>query len=118
MTTGNGVPTATGNGEDTFVRDGSKNLRDIEDLVAKLQIVTKQLALPPRSMPVQRPALTGSAHTGSAHTSNAHTSNAHTSNAHTSNAHTSSAITSSADEFAHAQPLCQGKAGDRHGGER
>lgn len=85
MTTGNGVPTATDNGEDTVVRDGGKNLRDIEDLVAKLQIVTKQLALPPRSMPVPRSAPTGSALTGSA------------------------------DEFAHAQSLGPGKAGDPYG---
>jgi hypothetical protein len=91
MTTGNGVPTAADNGGDTFVRDGSKNLRDIEDLVAKLQIVTKQLALPPRSMPAQRPALTGSALT-------------------------SSALSGNADEFAHAQSLGPGKAGDSYGG--
>jgi hypothetical protein len=90
MTIGNVVPT-TDNGEDTVVRDGSKNLRDIEDLVAKLQIVTKQLALPPRSMPVQRSALTS---------------------ALASSAVTSSAVTSSADEFAHAQSLGPGEAGD------
>jgi len=90
MTTGNGVPTATGSSEDTFVRDGSKTLRDIEDLVAKLQIVTKQLALPPRSMPIQRSAVT-------------------------SGAVTSSAVTGSADEFAHAQSLGPREAGDPYG---
>jgi hypothetical protein len=87
MTTGNGATTATDNGEDTSVHDGSKNLRDIEDLVAKLQIVTKQLALPSRSMPVQRPALTGTV------------------------------VAGKAGEFAHAQSLGPGMAGDRHEGE-
>jgi hypothetical protein len=88
MTTGNGAPTATDNGEDTFVRDGSKNLRDIEDLVAKLQIVTKQLALPSRSMPGQRPA-----------------------------ALTGTVVAGNTGEFAHAQSLGPGMAGDRHEGE-
>ena len=88
MTTGNGVPTATDRGKDTYVSDGSKNLRDIEDLVAKLRIVTKQLALPPRSMPEQR-------------------------SAYASRVLTSSALTaSSVDEFAHAQSLGLGEAGD------
>jgi hypothetical protein len=85
MTTGNGVPTAADNSADTFTSDRSRNLRDIEDLVAKLQIVTKQLAVPPRSMPVQRSAVT------------------------------SSAAASSADEFAHAQCLGLGEAGDPYG---
>jgi hypothetical protein len=55
MTTGNGVPTATDSGGDMYVRDGSRSLRDIEDLVDKLRIVTKQLAFPARTMPAQRP---------------------------------------------------------------
>jgi hypothetical protein len=54
MTTGNGVPTATDSGRDIGVPDGSRQLRDIEELVAKLRIVTKQLELPPRSMPAPR----------------------------------------------------------------
>jgi len=91
MTTGNGVPTATDNGKDTHVSDGSKNLRDIEDLVAKLRIVTKQLALPPRSMPGPR-------------------------SAYASGALTSSALTTSGvDEFAHTQSLGLGEAGDPSG---
>lgn len=49
MTTGNGAPTVTHDGEDLYARDGSKHLRDIEELVAKLRVVTKQLALPPRT---------------------------------------------------------------------
>jgi len=40
------VPTAPDSGEDTYVRGGSKQLRDIEELVDKLRIVTKQLAFP------------------------------------------------------------------------
>jgi hypothetical protein len=55
MTTGNGVPTATDSGEDMYVPDGSRHLRDIEDIVDKLRIVTKQLAFPARAMPAQRP---------------------------------------------------------------
>jgi hypothetical protein len=50
MTTGNGVPTAT----DSGVPHDSRQLRDIEELVAKLRIVTKQLELPLRSMPAPR----------------------------------------------------------------
>jgi hypothetical protein len=54
MTTGNGVPTMTDNGHAIGAPDGSRQLRDIEELVAKLRIVTKQLQLPLRSMPAQR----------------------------------------------------------------
>jgi hypothetical protein len=61
MTTGNGVPTATDGGEDMYVRDGSRHLRDIEDLVDKLRIVTKQLAFPARTMPAQGPVHRGGA---------------------------------------------------------
>jgi hypothetical protein len=96
MTTGNGVPTATDNGKATYVSDGSKNLRDIEDLVAKLRIVTKQLALPARSMPETRPACTNAAYASGALPSSALT-------------------TSSVDEFAHAQSLGLGEAGDPSG---
>jgi hypothetical protein len=56
MTTGNGAPTATDSGEDRYVRDGSRQLRDIEELVAKLRSVTRQLAFPARPMPMSRPA--------------------------------------------------------------
>jgi len=61
MTTGNGVPTVTDSGEDMYVRDGSRHLRDIEELVNKLRIVTKQLAVPARMMPAQRPVHRGDA---------------------------------------------------------
>jgi len=51
---GNGLPAVTTNGEDLYARDGSKHLRDIEELVAKLRIVTKQLAFQPRATPAPR----------------------------------------------------------------
>ena len=44
MTTGNGVPTVTHDGDDLHARDGSKHVRDIEELVAKLRLVTMELA--------------------------------------------------------------------------
>lgn len=58
MTTGNGVPPASDNGEDIRTRDGGgrdghSQLRDIEELVAKLQIVTRQLEFPARTIPAQ-----------------------------------------------------------------
>ena len=69
MTTGNGVRPASGkrvpdnrvpdNGEDIRTRggdggrDGGRQLRDIEELVAKLQVVTRQLEFPARTVPVQ-----------------------------------------------------------------
>jgi hypothetical protein len=54
MKTGNGAPTAANGGKDIGVPVGSRQLRDIEELVAKLRIVTKQLELPLRSMPAPR----------------------------------------------------------------
>jgi hypothetical protein len=53
MKTGNGVPAATDRQEAGHVRDDSQ-LRDIEDLIAKLEVVTKQLAFPTRPMPTFR----------------------------------------------------------------
>jgi hypothetical protein len=59
MTTGNGVPPASDNGTDSHPRDGGgslhggSQLRDIEELVAKLQVVTKQLEFPARTIPAQ-----------------------------------------------------------------
>jgi hypothetical protein len=53
MKTGNGVPAATDRQEAGHVRDDSQ-LRDIEDLIAKLEVVTKQLAFPVRPMPTPR----------------------------------------------------------------
>lgn len=56
MKTGNGLPAATAHGPGMPLRDGGKQLRDIEELVAKLRVVTKQLAFPVRTMPVPRAA--------------------------------------------------------------
>jgi hypothetical protein len=53
MKTGNGVPAATDRQEAGHVRDDSQ-LRDIEDLIAKLEVVSKQLESPARPMPTPR----------------------------------------------------------------
>jgi hypothetical protein len=53
MKTGNGVPAATDRQEAGHVRDDSQ-LRNIEDLIAKLEVVTKQLEFPVRPMPTSR----------------------------------------------------------------
>ncbi|HWG00600.1 MAG TPA: hypothetical protein VG164_01970 [Trebonia sp.] len=45
MKTGNSMPAANDRHFDARVRNDSQ-LRDIEDLVAKLQLVTKQLSFP------------------------------------------------------------------------
>jgi len=48
--TSDGMSAGTGLGVGAHVRDGSKQLRDIEELIAKLAIVTQQLAVPARTM--------------------------------------------------------------------
>jgi hypothetical protein len=45
MASGNGVPTASD-------REDSQQLRDIQDLIAKLELVNRQLSVPVRAMPV------------------------------------------------------------------
>lgn len=45
MKTGNSMPAANDRHSDARLRNDSQ-LRDIEELVAKLQVVTKQLSLP------------------------------------------------------------------------
>jgi hypothetical protein len=45
MVSGNGVPTASD-------REDSQQLRDIQDLIAKLELVNRQLSVPLRAMPV------------------------------------------------------------------
>jgi hypothetical protein len=50
MKTGNSVPAANDHQHGARVRDDSQ-LRDIEELVAKLQLVTKQLSFPPGTGP-------------------------------------------------------------------
>jgi hypothetical protein len=58
---GNDMPTdiTRGVNADARARDDSKQLRDIEELVAKLAIVTKQLAFPARTVPSPGPADAG-----------------------------------------------------------
>jgi hypothetical protein len=53
MKTGNGVPAATDRQEAGHARDGSQ-LKDIQDLIAKLEVVSKQLKFPARPMPTPR----------------------------------------------------------------
>jgi hypothetical protein len=50
MKTGNSVPAANDRYDDVRARDDSQ-LRDIEELVAKLQLVTKQLSFPATTAP-------------------------------------------------------------------
>jgi hypothetical protein len=45
MVSGKGVPTASD-------REDSQQLRDIQDLIAKLERVNRQLSVPVRAMPV------------------------------------------------------------------
>jgi hypothetical protein len=59
IATSGGGPADADRGVDSDVRDGTRQLRDIEELVAKLAIVTKQLALPARTMPAPRYADAG-----------------------------------------------------------
>jgi hypothetical protein len=54
-----GMPADTDRGVDAVISDGSKQLRDIEELVAKLAIVTQQLAFPVRTMSSPRYADAG-----------------------------------------------------------
>jgi hypothetical protein len=53
MKTGNGVPAATDRLGAGHVRDNSQ-LRNIEDLIAKLEVVSKQLEFPARPTPTPR----------------------------------------------------------------
>lgn len=49
MTSGNGVPAASDRGEGTRVRD-DRQLRDIQDLIAKLEQLNRQLSRPIRKL--------------------------------------------------------------------
>jgi hypothetical protein len=53
MISGNGVPTASDRDEGARVRD-DRQLRDIQDLIAKLESVNRQLSVPVRTMPAPR----------------------------------------------------------------
>jgi hypothetical protein len=59
MKTGNGLPAATDHGEGMYPRDEGRQLRDIEELVAKLRVVTKQLEFPMRTTPAASMAAAG-----------------------------------------------------------
>jgi hypothetical protein len=55
MTSGNGVPAASDRDEGTRVRD-DRPLRDIQDLIAKLEQINRQLSTPMRKMRTVRTA--------------------------------------------------------------
>jgi hypothetical protein len=55
MISGNGVPAASDRDEGTRVRD-DRQLRDIQDLIAKLEQVNRQLSAPVRKLRTVRTA--------------------------------------------------------------
>jgi hypothetical protein len=68
MIPGNGVPAASDRdegvriGKDSQrVRDDSQPLRDIQDIIARLEVVNKQLSYPLREMPTPVPVDSGGA---------------------------------------------------------
>jgi len=69
MISGNGVPAASDRDEVRVckdrqgVRDDSQQLRDIQDLIAKLEVVNRQLSFPLREMSTPVPADAGGAET-------------------------------------------------------
>jgi hypothetical protein len=56
MISGNGVPAASERDEGVRVRDDSQQLRDIQDLIARLEVVNRQLSVPARATPRQAAA--------------------------------------------------------------
>ena len=56
MIPGNGVPAASDRDEGVRTRDDSQQLRDIQDLIARLEVVNKQLAFPVRAASTSRQA--------------------------------------------------------------
>jgi hypothetical protein len=54
MISGNGVPAASERDEGVRVRDDSQQLRDIQDLIAKLEVVNRQLSVPVRAAATPR----------------------------------------------------------------
>lgn len=54
MISGNGLPAASDRDEGVRGRDDSQQLRAIQDLIAKLEVVNKQLSVPARAMPWPR----------------------------------------------------------------
>lgn len=57
MISGNGVPTASDRDDGTRTRD-DRQLRDIEDLIARLEVVNRQLSYPARPIGPARTART------------------------------------------------------------
>jgi len=49
MISGNGVPAASDRDEGVRTRDDSQQLRDIQDLIARLEVVNRLLAFPVRA---------------------------------------------------------------------
>jgi len=56
MISGNGVPAASDSDEGVRTRDDSQQLRDIQDLIARLEVVNRLLALPVRAAAMPRQA--------------------------------------------------------------
>ena len=61
MIPGNGVPAASDRDEGVRVSKASQQLRDIQDLIARLEVVNKQLSYPLREMPTPLPVDSGGA---------------------------------------------------------
>jgi hypothetical protein len=55
MISGNGVPAASDRDEGVRPRD-SQQLRDIQDLIARLEVVNRQLSFPVRTLSTPRQA--------------------------------------------------------------
>jgi hypothetical protein len=56
MKSGNPVPSVSADDEGISDRESSRQVRDIQEIIAKLEIVTKRLAHPLRSTPQPRRA--------------------------------------------------------------
>jgi hypothetical protein len=56
MISGNGVPAASDRDEGVRPRDDSQQLRDIQDLIARLEVVNRQLSFPVRTVSTPRQA--------------------------------------------------------------
>ena len=56
MISGNGVPAASVRDEGVRTREDSQQLRDIQDLIARLEVVNRLLALPVRAAAMPRQA--------------------------------------------------------------
>jgi hypothetical protein len=66
MISGNGLPAASGCDDGVREPDGGRPLRDIQNLIAKLEVVNRQLSVPRRTRPMPAPAKPDSAKPDSA----------------------------------------------------